>query len=427
MENGINRIIVLGALAIRTAFGLTHPGAMLTADDLQRIRSQVAAGAEPWKSAWNALQNSGPDAGYKANVKADITDQYPMQVQGHAAYLLALKWVASGDMAYANAAKNLINAWVNTVTKISSFQAPLRFGTGGNQMANAAEILAYGFNGSAGWSPVEVAKAKVWFEKVIYPILKKGASSNHGTSCLSGAMGVAIFCDNQAMFDYAIDVYKNGYTGSCNVSVKDYIWKTNGQAVEAGRDQAHVQFGVGNLVNTARMAWVQGVDIVTYADNRVVAGMEYAAKYGVGETVPYDAGYPDLCNIHPVWPAISPLQRGMWYPVWEAAERLFNDAGLPHPYTTKVVTGSGFVNKPAGVGSYRPERHMDDAGGNGTLAFYRAAGPNAILPVAARAGRSPILRFEKGRLIVGNENVTRGISEPSYEIDGRAIAGWAGK
>ncbi len=354
-----------------------HPGALLTQADLTRIRTNVAAGREPWKSAWAALKNSDAGAGYRASVAAKITDVYALQTDGHAAYVLAIKWAASGDVTYANASKNIINAWTSTVQK--PFHESMRNGLGTLQMANAAEILAYGFNGSAGWSPAEAGRAQAWFQAKIWPELKQtdpanmsitGHSSNWGTSCQAGLMAMAIFCDSREIYDSTVSAYKNGFPGvkGCSASTQ-YIWSPTGQATESGRDQGHAQGGIAHLMETAAMAWNQGENLFTYGGNRVVAGFEYAAKYNLGNAVPYDPAFPDPCDVHPAWPTISATGRGNFSPVYEMANSYFNLAGIPAPYTKQVRDRPG----------YTPERTNSDHPGLGTLTFYGVTSSVGIL------------------------------------------------
>jgi Alginate lyase len=346
-----------------TTSGIQHPGALHTQADLARVRAGVSAATEPWASAWKAA--AGADAGktYQPNVKADITDVYALQNQGHAAYVLAVKWVASGDNSYAQAAIRVLDAWVSTVKRLDANNTTLRTGIGAVQLANAAEIIAYGFGGAAGWPDARVAQAKVWFSDVVWPHIAEGVgqrSSNWGTSALAGCMSVAIFSGDQTKLDYAIAAFENGFTDTADgcAGVAQYICNAAGQATEAGRDQGHAQGGVGHLVETALMAFNQGHDLVSYADHRLLAGMEYLAKYNLGhDDVPYDPNFADPCNVHPAWPTISLTGRGSFSPVYEMAHHLFKLAQLSDPYTAQVLQAPG----------YAPENTNSDHPGLGTL------------------------------------------------------------
>lgn len=46
--------------------------------------------------------------------------------------------------------------------------------------------------------------------------------------------------------------------------------------------------GLEFLANTCETAWIQGVDLYSAADNRLLQGFEYTAKYNLGFDVPYE-------------------------------------------------------------------------------------------------------------------------------------------
>ncbi|WP_159023903.1 carbohydrate-binding protein [Formosa sp. L2A11] len=344
---------------------LTHPGGWLVEDDLTLIRNKVAAQEEPWYSAWLELENDNIDETYTATVSSNITDSNAIQRQGHAAYILAIKWVASGNKAYATAGINIIDAWASTVTEFNTTNSPLREGIGSNKMANAAEILAWGFNGEAGWSSSKIIEAQNWFQNVIYPITSTGPSRsmNWGTSCLAGNMSMAIFCDNMTMFNDAVDAYKFGFTNTTDgcAGVTQYIINDEGQCFESERDQGHTQGGIAHLVEPALIAWNQGVDLVSYENDRLVAGMEYTAKYNLFNDVSWTDNVPNPCNQTHSWMNngfISADGRGDFSPIYVMASTLFTRAGKLHPYTKEVITHEDYG---------QPETYNDDHPGAGTL------------------------------------------------------------
>ncbi len=369
-ESGLPSPMAEGGLA----HALIHPGGWQTEADLTRVRSQVAANQAPWTTAWAAIKNTDANANYTSHPPASVTDAYAIQHDGHAAYVLAIKWVASGDATYAKAAMALIDAWTTTVTSVAN--EPLRNGLGSAQMANAAEILTHAFNGSAGWPAASVARAKSWFVNVVYlPHTKGGASANWGTSAMIGNISMAVFADDVAMFNDALSTYRHGFqpiSGGC-CGVTQYIDAT-GEDAESGRDQGHSQGGIGHLLEVAQIAWNQGVDLIGYNDdygvrtygasgaNRLLVGLEYTAQYNLGNTVPYHP-YFEYCNNVTKYPnGISALGRGNFSSqFWEMANSLFTEAGLPHPYSSQVLTQAGYV----------PEATSADHPGLGTLLFRK--------------------------------------------------------
>ncbi|MEP5340960.1 MAG: T9SS type A sorting domain-containing protein [Algibacter sp.] len=360
-------LTLIALLGVTSSYAqLTHPGGWLTQDELTLIRDKVSAQEEPWYSAWLAIENEDADENYSASVSSTITNGNDFQKQGHAAYMLAIKWVASGDQDYATAAINVINDWVNIVDIINTSNAPLREGIASNKMANAAEILAHGFNGGSGWSSFHIGKARTWFKNVVYPITSTGdkRSMNWGTSCVAGNMSMAVFCDDTTMYNDAVDAFKNGFSNTNDgcAGVTDYIINADGQCYESGRDQPHSQGGVAHLVETALIAWNQGDDLVSYSNDRLVAGMEYTAEYNLGNNVSWTSNIPNNCNLSYNWPnGISSSGRYNFSPVYVLASSLFTRAGKYHPFTAEVITKTG------SNGYDQPESFNTDHPGLGTL------------------------------------------------------------
>lgn len=347
---------------------LVHPGGWHTQDDLTLIRAKVQAGEEPWASAWKAIENKSPKADYTTNISPMITSNGAMSGAGFASWVLTMKWVASGNQAYADAAINVINEWVNTVIDFDVYGPTLTLSTGAGAMAQAAEVLEHGFNGAAGWPQLEADAAKRWFKNVIYDSwtnVGKMRSTNWGTSCVGGNMSMAVFCDDMGMFKYQCDAYLYGYQdtddGCC--AVTDYIFNASGQAQESGRDQAHVQGGIAHLTEAALCAWNQGVDLVSTADNRLLAGVEYHAKYNLGyNDLPFTTDVYNPCHLPLIqhWDdAISEEERGIFSPVYCLSSKLFSLAELKHPYTKEVIASP----------DYAPEINNFAHPGLGTMCF----------------------------------------------------------
>ena len=350
---------------------LVHPGGWHTQADLTIIRTKIAAAEEPWVTGWNAEKGKRPRENYEANVSRIVTDKSALSKQGHAAYQLAIKWVATGDQKFADAAIGVIDQWVQTVKRFNVEGPTLALSTGAGYMAQAAEILAHGFGGEAGWSPAKVKAAQAWFKSKVYDRWTntgRARSANWGTSCIGGNMSMAVFCDNRKMLQEQINAYKFGYRDTRDgcAGVTQYIFSPTGQAFESGRDQAHVQGGIGHLVEAALTAWNQRVDLVRYANYRLVAGVEYHAKYNVGHNnVPWTSRIYNPCNNRILGDThrISAEKRGFVSPIYFMCNKLFTQAGRNHPYTEEVITHP----------DYLPEFSNSSHPGMGQFAF-------AILP-----------------------------------------------
>jgi len=124
---------------------------------------------------------------------------------------------------------------------------------------------------------------------MIYPPIKDFATFANGNwdgACIKTMMAIGVFCDDREMFDCAVDYY---YHGAGNGRITHYIMNDIGQCQESGRDQGHVQLGLGQLAEACEIGWHQGQDMYGAADNRLLKGFEYTAKYLLGKDVPFVA------------------------------------------------------------------------------------------------------------------------------------------
>jgi len=109
------------------------------------------------------------------------------------------------------------------------------------------------------------------------------ANGNWDASMIQTMMAMGIYLDDRAMFDRAVNYFLEG---DGNGAITKYF-SESGQCQENGRDQSHTQMGLGYLGCAAEIAWKQGLDLYAAADNRLLRGYEYTAKYNLGHDVPY--------------------------------------------------------------------------------------------------------------------------------------------
>ncbi len=85
-----------------------HPGGWHTVEDINRIREKIAAKHEPWHTAYEALMKTGPDFNQKPGPAEYIqkNGEGYGRIAGEAsnAYTLMIKWVATNDSRYGDAA-----------------------------------------------------------------------------------------------------------------------------------------------------------------------------------------------------------------------------------------------------------------------------------------------------------------------------------
>jgi hypothetical protein len=136
-------------------------------------------------------------------------------------------------------------------------------------------------------------------------------------------MCIGVFCDDHDMFNRAVDYYLHG---KGHGSISHYIY-ASGQSQETVRDQSHVQLGLGALASASEIAWKQGLDLYSMADNRLAAGYEYTAKYNLGDNVETVGG------VSP-----GPKGRGRFMPGYEIIYQHYTiEKGLPMPFTQQVL------------------------------------------------------------------------------------------
>ena len=126
--------------------------------------------------------------------------------------------------------------------------------------------------------------------RAILPVLEQFesdspyANGNWGAIVNRCRMACAIFLEDSMLYKASIDYYMNA---NDNGALSRYINET-GQCQETGRDQAHVQLGIGALCDICEMAWIQGDDLWSAYDNRLMKGLEYTARYNLGYDIPFE-------------------------------------------------------------------------------------------------------------------------------------------
>src|SRR3954467_6846360 len=105
----------------KSSSGFYHPGGLAQRGQLEFVKAKVAAGKEPWKSAFAAAKDSefgslsyGPhprptvECGPYSRPDLGCKDE---QRDSDAAYTQALLWAIGGDKAHADKAIEIMNAW----------------------------------------------------------------------------------------------------------------------------------------------------------------------------------------------------------------------------------------------------------------------------------------------------------------------------
>lgn len=290
-----------------------HPCALVTQDDIDRVKSHVEAadGTDPvYASYLHLCQNTYAQIPYTPNpqkilVRGDANgtgverENYINACRdAAAAFQLALRWRISGEAQFADAAVNVLNQWADVCERITANDNNqfLLAGFQGYQFANAAELL----RDYDGWAAADQADFKqwlldVWYAKNFWFIDNHGGSNvcalhywpNWELANLASILAIGIYTDNVEMVNF---VYKNFREGEGSGAVNHMIPFAPvpdpdiegcmiAQNMESGRDQGHATLVVAVCAELCQMAWNIGLDFWGMEENKVLAMAEYTAKW----------------------------------------------------------------------------------------------------------------------------------------------------
>ncbi|MGR6974516.1 alginate lyase family protein [Streptomyces cynarae] len=364
-----------------TLRAFTHPGLLHSTDDLARMKAAVAAKESPVYDGFLALAaHSRSKSTYTIQNTGQITSwgRGPTNFQNQAvadsaaAYQLALMWRITGNRAYADKARDILNVWSASLTAITGADGPLGAGLQAFKFVNAAELLRH--SDYDGWADSDIARCEESFLTVWYPAVSGYmlyANGNWDLTSIQSIMAIGVFCEERTLFE---DALRFAAAGAGNGSVLHRVVTDAGQGQESGRDQGHEQLAVGLMGDAAQVAWNQGVDLWGFDDNRILANAEYAARYNLGGDVPF---VPDLDRTGKyIKTSVSAVSRGTLPPIYEMYYAHYAGVrGLDAPYTKAAVfRGTG--------GTRVVEGSNDDLPSWGTLTYAGTTAPSPTVPAA---------------------------------------------
>ena len=197
--------------------GFVHPGVLVDQAQLDFVKGKVAAGVEPWKTAFADAKNSAAgQLSYTAHPVAVVQcGPYSMPDVGctaeksdaGAAYTHALLWYYGGDPAHAQKAIEIMDAWSGMLTSHTLSNAPLQSAWVASVFPRAAEIIRYTYTG---WDPSKLARFSTMLKTVYLPETVHGSSSNGNweLSMIEATIDMAVFLDDRASFEAAVSLWK---------------------------------------------------------------------------------------------------------------------------------------------------------------------------------------------------------------------------
>ncbi|HTL08421.1 MAG TPA: alginate lyase family protein, partial [Chitinophagaceae bacterium] len=277
------------------AQAFVHPGVDQSSADLEYMKTRVLAGEQPWKAAFDRLK-AATDTAFTAKAhrhvlrgpygKPNIGGD-DLSKSANMAYNYALVWYITSNKTYASKAIEVLNTWSPVLWDLDYNDAKLLAAWTGHLLCNAAEILRYT---NAGWQAADIQRFSKMLTTVYYPLMRPyypQANGNWDGAIIHSLLAIAIFTDNRPLFENAVGHFK---WAPVNGSLFKYVYP-NGQCQESPRDQGHVQLGLGEFAGAAQVAFTQGTDLFSMANNRLALGYEYTARYLLGNQ-PYC-----YCNI----------------------------------------------------------------------------------------------------------------------------------
>ena len=346
-----------------------HPGILHSQASLNHIFEVAAKKTMPEYGSYELLMNHPcASAQYKMHGPFTVISrdgQYAytkskMEADFSAAYLNALMWVATKDESHAKKTLEILGAYADSLKLIpATNDAPLLVGLEGMKIINAMEILRYTYKGL---DTKQLGKINNMIVTIFLPVCetfyktKAYTNGNWGPIVTKTYISAAIYFNNKAMYNKAVDFY---YNANDNGTIQHYISGTTGQIQESGRDQGHSQLGIGALATVCEIAYNQGDDLYSAFDNRLLKGFEYVARYNLGDdNVPF-VTWKDVTGRYSDWKVISDKSRGHFIPVYEMVYNHYvRIKGLSMPYTERVIK------------QIRPEGYDRDQPAFGTLLFY---------------------------------------------------------
>lgn len=360
-----------------------HPGVLNDEADFQRMREIVDNREEPYYAGYEKLAADarsqstyvikGPFkelyTGYwdgYPNIQNDMCDDFS------AAYQNAVMYVATGDEAHAKKSLELLMAYANTVTGTASEPGatdgrPLFIANYGAKIIYATELLRYEY--PQGMTDSNFNAICTMLKNHFIPILDTFfatdpyTNGNWGAGVCKAYMAAGIIFDDVEMYKKAVDFF---LYGNDNGTILNYIDGDTGQSQESGRDQQHVQLGLGCLAGTCELAYKQGTDLYGVFENRLLKGYEYTAKYNLGyDDVPFKQ-WTDVTGKYCNWKEISQetkqqnngvdTRRGEFRPIYEVVYNHYvRRMNLHMPYTEEEIdknSPEGWNGDHFGFGSF---------------------------------------------------------------------------
>ncbi|MFD5638284.1 alginate lyase family protein [Streptomyces sp. NPDC127077] len=295
-----------------------HPGVTVSKGQLDFARTEVLAGAQPWKGAYDQMTASKyasltrtptpratVECGSYSNPNYGCTDEREDAI---AAYTDALAWYITRDDRYAKKAIELMDAWSAVIKSHTNSNAPLQTGWAGSSWPKAAEIIKYTYTGS--WA--NSGRFATMLRDVYLPEIINGSNSNGNweLSMTEAAVGISVFLEDRTSYDKAMAKFRTRTAAYVYLSTDGAVPKTvpsqnldttakivsywqgqstfvTGLTQETCRDFTHTGYGISAISHVAETSRIQGQDLYgTDVGERLRQALGFQSKYQLGTAVP---------------------------------------------------------------------------------------------------------------------------------------------
>ncbi|MFE9833627.1 alginate lyase family protein [Streptomyces sp. NPDC005551] len=295
-----------------------HPGVTVSRSQLDFARTQVNAGAQPWKSAYGQMMASKyasltrtakpratVECGSYSNPNYGCTDE---REDATAAYTDALAWYITRDERYAKKSIELMDAWSATIKDHTNSNAPLQTGWAGSSWPRAAEIIKYTYTGT--WA--NSGRFATMLRDVYLPEVINGSNSNGNweLSMMEAAVGISVFLEDRTSYDKAMAKFRTRTAAYVYLASDGSVPKTvpsqnldttakivnywqgqstfvTGLTQETCRDFTHTGYGISAIAHIAETSRIQGADLYsTDVGERLRQALGFQSRYQLGEAAP---------------------------------------------------------------------------------------------------------------------------------------------
>lgn len=297
-----------------------HPGILNSKEQLEVVKTKIAAGEQPWTAAFEKLKTSPysdlsfqpepfPTVDCGSYNKPNLGCNQMVE-NAMAAYCQSLMWVFTNDQRYADKAIEIINSWSGTYQQNTNSNSRLVVSWATPWFVNAAELLRYT---NSGWKKGDLDKFNGMLDKFLpYTLDETMPGNNWVLSAIEAHFAIAVFKDNRPLFNQAVERWKyrvktyiyqstDGQkplviTGKSDGDMTN-IWRSQtpgteyieGLGMETCRDLGHLNLGFSSMIYGAETAWQQGIDLFTPEQKRLSDFMELHGSWMTGaKDVPSD-------------------------------------------------------------------------------------------------------------------------------------------